>query len=246
MARNDVLIIGAGPSGLFAAAELARHGVKARLVEREVIDAVLYDLYLTFDSAAGDEAAPNRRWRRRSMPTIDDIWLAALTKDEDDAGSKNRFNLTVNIDGADAFRHDFLLGWNLTNQGGTGLQDGQAGLEHAEPTAPFDANQLTNSSVRLGLRGDDAWAPKHVMVIGRAQEAEIAAGRFVALAMATDIERRPAPTAERASSPCPCASSVREPPILSSAACCCWSTPTAAATPTPRATSNCRFTPAAS
>jgi len=36
MGRNDVLIIGAGPSGLFAAAELARHGVEARLVEREV------------------------------------------------------------------------------------------------------------------------------------------------------------------------------------------------------------------
>jgi 2-polyprenyl-6-methoxyphenol hydroxylase-like FAD-dependent oxidoreductase len=35
MTRNDVLIIGAGPSGLFAAAELARHGVQARLVERE-------------------------------------------------------------------------------------------------------------------------------------------------------------------------------------------------------------------
>jgi 2-polyprenyl-6-methoxyphenol hydroxylase-like FAD-dependent oxidoreductase len=36
MTRNDVLIVGAGPSGLFAAAELARHGVKARLIEREV------------------------------------------------------------------------------------------------------------------------------------------------------------------------------------------------------------------
>ena len=36
MTRNDVLIIGAGPSGLFAAAELARHGVEARLVERDV------------------------------------------------------------------------------------------------------------------------------------------------------------------------------------------------------------------
>jgi 2-polyprenyl-6-methoxyphenol hydroxylase-like FAD-dependent oxidoreductase len=34
--QNDVLIIGAGPSGLFAAAELARHGVKARLVERDL------------------------------------------------------------------------------------------------------------------------------------------------------------------------------------------------------------------
>jgi len=33
--RDDVLIIGAGPSGLFVAAELARHGVEARLVERD-------------------------------------------------------------------------------------------------------------------------------------------------------------------------------------------------------------------
>jgi 2-polyprenyl-6-methoxyphenol hydroxylase-like FAD-dependent oxidoreductase len=33
--QHEVLIIGAGPSGLFAAAELIRHGVDARLVERE-------------------------------------------------------------------------------------------------------------------------------------------------------------------------------------------------------------------
>jgi 6-methylpretetramide 4-monooxygenase / 4-hydroxy-6-methylpretetramide 12a-monooxygenase len=36
VAPHDVLIIGAGPSGLFAAAELARHGVKARLIEQEL------------------------------------------------------------------------------------------------------------------------------------------------------------------------------------------------------------------
>lgn len=36
MTRDSVLIIGAGPSGLFAAAELARHGVRARLVEKDV------------------------------------------------------------------------------------------------------------------------------------------------------------------------------------------------------------------
>jgi 2-polyprenyl-6-methoxyphenol hydroxylase-like FAD-dependent oxidoreductase len=34
-AGAEVLVIGAGPSGLFAAVELARHGVRARLVERE-------------------------------------------------------------------------------------------------------------------------------------------------------------------------------------------------------------------
>jgi 6-methylpretetramide 4-monooxygenase / 4-hydroxy-6-methylpretetramide 12a-monooxygenase len=33
---QDVLIIGAGPSGLFAAAELARHGIEARLIERDL------------------------------------------------------------------------------------------------------------------------------------------------------------------------------------------------------------------
>src|SRR5215470_16306087 len=34
--EHDVLIIGAGPSGLFAAGELARHGVGVRIIEREV------------------------------------------------------------------------------------------------------------------------------------------------------------------------------------------------------------------
>jgi hypothetical protein len=71
------------------------------------------------------------------MAAIDDVWLAALTKDEDDAGSSNRFNLTINIDGADVFRHDFLLGWNLTNQGGTGLHDGAAEMRPSVPEASY-------------------------------------------------------------------------------------------------------------
>src|SRR5437868_1866602 len=142
---------------------------------------------------ATDDAAPQSmlecRRRRRAMAAIDDVWLAALTKDEDDAESRNQFNLTVNIDGDDVYLHDFLLGWNLIGQGVPGLHEGQAGLEEGKPPpAPFDSDKLTNSSVRLGLRGDDAWAPKHVMVIGRAQP-DFMPGRFLALAMETEIER---------------------------------------------------------
>lgn len=36
MAQDKVLIIGAGPSGMFATAELARHGVAARLIEQSL------------------------------------------------------------------------------------------------------------------------------------------------------------------------------------------------------------------
>jgi hypothetical protein len=124
------------------------------------------------------------------MAAIDDVWLAALTKSEDNAGSRNLFNLTINIDGADVFGQDFLLGWNLPGQGDTGLRKRQAGLEEGKPPpAPFDSTKLSNSSVRLGLRGDDAWGPKHVLVVGRTQP-EFTPGRILALAMETDIERR--------------------------------------------------------
>jgi 6-methylpretetramide 4-monooxygenase / 4-hydroxy-6-methylpretetramide 12a-monooxygenase len=36
-AEVPVLIVGAGPSGLFAAVELTRHGIPARVVEREPV-----------------------------------------------------------------------------------------------------------------------------------------------------------------------------------------------------------------
>jgi 2-polyprenyl-6-methoxyphenol hydroxylase-like FAD-dependent oxidoreductase len=36
-AQTQVVVIGGGPSGLFAAAELARHGVPARILEREPV-----------------------------------------------------------------------------------------------------------------------------------------------------------------------------------------------------------------
>jgi hypothetical protein len=127
------------------------------------------------------------------MAIIDNLWLAALTKDEDDAGSDSRFNLTVNIDGIDVVVRDFDIGWRLQGTGGgqvelrTGLLDGQAGLENSKPLdVPFDSAGLTQSSIRLGIRGDDAWAAEHVLLIGRTQPS-FTPGQIVALAMETEI-----------------------------------------------------------
>jgi hypothetical protein len=123
------------------------------------------------------------------MATVDNLWLAALTRDENDAGSPDRFNLTISIDGVDSFDQDFSIGWHATAQGEVqgGLRQGQAGLQEAGPlSAPFAVNALTNSSVRLGIRGDNAWGPEHVLLIGRTQPA-LEPGRIIALAMETDL-----------------------------------------------------------
>ena len=110
------------------------------------------------------------------MPIVDDLWLAALSRNEDDAGSTSRLNLTVNLDGGDIFDQDF-----------TGLGTGQAGLEKSPPlSTPFEGGALTNSSIRLGIRGDNAWGPQHVLLIGHTQPA-FTPGRIIALAMETDL-----------------------------------------------------------
>jgi hypothetical protein len=57
---------------------------------------------------------------------VDDLWLAALTRDENNAGSKNRFNLTINPDGRDVLDEDFSLGLIFSGGLGGGYTPGLA------------------------------------------------------------------------------------------------------------------------
>ena len=124
------------------------------------------------------------------MAIVDNLWLAAITKNEDDAGSSNRFNLTINIDGGDVFDQDFTLGGGAPGEEQVGLDQGQAGLQDSGPlSTPFESNALTSSSIRLGIRGDNAWGPQHVLLLGRTQPS-FEPGRTVALAMETDLAHR--------------------------------------------------------
>jgi hypothetical protein len=106
------------------------------------------------------------------VPPIDRMWFATLTRNIEDAGSDDLLNLTVNIDGIDVVADD--VAWMMRR--------GNAYLLGNAHFPPFETSDLTNSSVRLGIRGDDAWAPEHVFVFGRAQRT------LVPVAIETDLD----------------------------------------------------------
>ena len=113
------------------------------------------------------------------MPIFDNLFLAVLTKNEDDAGTSSDFNVTVNIDGEDVLDKDY----------DSDLDQAEAGLMGFGPLpAPLDTTGLTNSSIRLGIRDDDAWGPQDVLLFGQVQ-ADFLPRRTVALAMETDLTR---------------------------------------------------------
>jgi hypothetical protein len=111
------------------------------------------------------------------MSTIEVLWLAHLNRDTEDAGSDSTINVTINVDGEDVLDHDY----------GSNVGDSEAYLNGGNQLdTPFDSSLLTNSSVRIGLRGDDAWAPGDILLFGHSQ-AEFNSGVAVPLAMATGL-----------------------------------------------------------
>jgi hypothetical protein len=91
------------------------------------------------------------------MPTIDVVWLAYLNRDIDDSGTDDSVNLTLNVDGDDVVDRSF----------GSNAGDSDAYLNTTpQLDPPFDSATLTDSSIRIGVRGSDAWGPSDVLVFG--------------------------------------------------------------------------------
>ena len=111
------------------------------------------------------------------MSTIDILWLAHLNRDTEDAGSDSNINLTINLEGEDVVDRDL----------GDDVGDAEAYMNFGEQLdTPFDSAALTNSSIRIGVRGDDAWAPGDVLVFGQST-AEFSSGVAVPLALETGL-----------------------------------------------------------
>ena len=106
------------------------------------------------------------------MPEVPFLTLAALTRDLEDAGSSDRLNVTINVDGIDVAVAEFVAEH----------ADAQGYLRHAVAVVSFNSESLTNSSVRIGNRGDDAWAPQHILLFGHTTRESV-----VPIAMETDL-----------------------------------------------------------
>ena len=106
------------------------------------------------------------------MANIPFLWLAALTRNITDGGSGDPLTISINVNGTDVAVADFFS------------EHGQAQgyVQHAKAVVDFDSETLTNSSVRIGNCGDNAWAPQHVLLFGQADK-----GDFIPLAMETDL-----------------------------------------------------------
>ncbi|HEY7170382.1 MAG TPA: hypothetical protein VH417_06010 [Vicinamibacterales bacterium] len=112
---------------------------------------------------------------------IDRLWLAMLTRELVDAETDSSIRISVNTNGFERLNHTFA------DSEQSDQERGIANLYDLDVTGKrIQTEQLTDSSIRLGINGDDAWLPQHAFVF--AEGVNVAgAGETQAVAIETDI-----------------------------------------------------------
>jgi hypothetical protein len=113
---------------------------------------------------------------------IDRLWTAMLTDESTDADTDSSIHVSVNTNGVERLNHTFPD----TQQ--TDQERGIANLYDVDVTDNgIQSEQLTDSSIRLGINGDDAWRPRHVFVFGEGVTAP-GVNETQALAIETELD----------------------------------------------------------
>ena len=119
------------------------------------------------------------------MVNIKKVWLVTMNRDEEDSGisrwNGNLVNLTVDINGADPYDNAYFIS---TKRGCGNFAEGFSIPAIGEI---FDSNSLTNSSIRLGVYGDDAWGPDNILVLGITDPPE---GQSRVLPLAVEVDQQ--------------------------------------------------------
>jgi hypothetical protein len=115
------------------------------------------------------------------MAMVDILWLATRTRRDQNADTDaERLNLTVNVNGEDIADTHFYF--PSLGRGEAGLSGGTHGYPSETLSSPIESTLLTNSSIRLGMRTDDAWGPQDVLLLGSTER------QIIALAIETEIQ----------------------------------------------------------
>jgi len=115
---------------------------------------------------------------------IDRLWLAMLTREGVDSETDSAIRVSVNTNGFERLNHTF----DDTEQ--TDQERGIANLYDLDvANNGIQTEQLTDSSIRLGINDDDAWRPQHVCVFAEGLNAA-GANETQAVAIETDITTR--------------------------------------------------------
>jgi hypothetical protein len=118
------------------------------------------------------------------LAIINQIFMTTETwHNKEDAGTESILNLTINLNGSDILDYNLEFQEPLNSHEHT--ERGNAGFTLPMRIDAFDTNLLTDSSIRLGIRGDDAWAPQNVFLFGRTDDRSQVP---VPLAIETDLD----------------------------------------------------------
>jgi hypothetical protein len=113
--------------------------------------------------------------------------LAVLTRNVAYAHTRDWLYVTINIDGNDVVSSETIQFGILPDNT---IHRNKASIVIVPDTLDepirFDSDSLTNSSIRVGITGDNMWAPEHILLMGP----EATNGRHIPLAVEWDIHTR--------------------------------------------------------
>jgi hypothetical protein len=113
------------------------------------------------------------------MALLKRLWVSMLTQDTGGSGTEDRIVLIINENGVDKLHHTF------PNTSQLDQDQGQADLYEINVKASnIRSENLTNSSIRMAIRGSDFWHPQHVVVW-----AETTSGAVIPLALERNIRK---------------------------------------------------------
>jgi len=113
---------------------------------------------------------------------INRLWTAMLTRERVDSDTDSSLNVSVNTNGVERLNRTF------PDAQQTDQERGVANLYDVDVTDnSIQSEQLTDSSIRMGINGDDAWRPQHVFVFGEGVTRE-GVNETQALAIETEID----------------------------------------------------------